>query len=485
MYIVMVSSECAPLAKVGGLGDFVQGLSRELQRQGHHLEVILPDYDHVQHDSLHHCQVAYHELWVPFYQEWIRCTVRVTVAEGLRCYLIAADSVHGFFKRGFCYGAPDDAERFAFFSRAVLEFLYKSGKQPDILHCQDWQTALVPVLLTEMYRALGLHRPKVCYTLHNLGHQGLTGDYVLRQVGLDPARLMTPARLQDRQQAQAVNLMQGGIVYAQAVTTVSPRYAWEVQHSEQGQGLQGVLQEYAWKFTGILNGLDYDIWNPAHDPHLTTRYGPDTLADKYANKQALRRRFWLQEAHKPIVAVVSRLDYQKGGDLMIHALHESLRQNAQFVLLGAATDAAMQQRFQALKQQFNDNPDCHLELAYDEALAHQIYAGADILVIPSIYEPCGLTQMMAMKYGVVPVVRRTGGLADTVFDANYADQAFHQRNGYVFNDYTPDGLESALHRAIGLWHQYPAYFRQLRLNGMHCDYSWYHPAQRYLQIYAA
>jgi starch synthase len=404
-------------------------------------------------------------------------------ADGLKCFFIDAHSEHAFFNRGKIYGDADDPERFAFFSRAVMEFLYQSGKRPDVIHCNDWQTGLVPVLLYELYAGLGMERCRVCYSLHNMGHQGWSGPQVLQMNGLDPARLMTPERLQDPGNPGAVNPMKGGVVYANFVTTVSPRYAWEIQHTDQGMGLQGVLQTHDAKFGGVLNGIDYETWNPEIDSHIAAKYTVETLPKKAANKVALRSRVGLTDVFKPLVAVVSRLDKQKGVELIRHGIYYALEQGCQFVLLGSALDPGVDARFRAIKQEMEGSPDCHLELAYDEELAHLIYAGADMILIPSVYEPCGLTQMIAMKYGCVPVARRVGGLADTVFDANYSDRPFEERNGYLFDDLTYDGLESALGRAIGLWHRYPEYFRQLRLNGMRMDNSWNRPGQHYLDIY--
>jgi starch synthase len=403
--------------------------------------------------------------------------------DGIRCFFIDEQSERGFFRRGRIYGEGDDLERFAFFSRAVLELFLKTGKQPDIIHCHDWQTGLVPVLRWEMYEALGLTRPRVCYTLHNLAHQGVSGEYVLHQVGLRPADLMTPERLLDTGNPHAVNLMKGGIVYSSFVTTVSPSYAWEVQHTDQGMGLQDTLHRQGHKFSGVINGIDQDAWNPQTDPHIVQAYGPSSLPGKARNKSALRARLGLEESEKPLVSIVSRLERQKGVDLMRHAIRYSLETGCQMVLLGSASEPWIDTLFRDLKREMEGSPDCHLELGYDEALAHQIYAGADLIVVPSVFEPCGLTQLIAMRYGTVPVVRRVGGLGDTVFDANHSDKAFEERNGFLFDALTPQGLESALGRAIALWFDHPEYFRQLRLNGMHTDNSWTGPAGQYLDIY--
>jgi starch synthase len=483
MFIVMVTPECAPAAKVGGLGDVVHGLSKELTLRGHSVEVVLPKYDCMRYDRVAGLTQSYSHLWVPFYSQWVSCDVYCGWVDGLKCFFIEPHSHHRFFHRGLYYGHHDDAERFAFFSRAALEFLLKTNRHPDIIHCHDWQTALVPVLLYEMYQSLGMTHPRVCYTLHNVGHQGLHGETILRQVGLNPGALMTYDRLLDDHRPGTVNLMKGGIVYANFVTTVSPRYAHEIRHTHLGMGLQRILAVHHQKLGGVLNGIDYNVWNPEVDPHIPRRYSLATLQDKYANKEALRARLWLRHAFSPLVAFVGRLDHHKGVELIFHAVPYCLQHGCQFVLLGSSPHGHINDAFWRLKAQFNDHPDCHLEIGYHEELAHLIYAGADLILVPSEYEPCGLTQLIGLKYGTVPVVRNTGGLADTVFDANHAPKPYHERNGYLFNDYNWTGLESALRRAIGLWSHYPQYFRELMVNGMQYDYSWNHPGWHYVNIY--
>jgi starch synthase len=482
MHIVMVASECAPVAKVGGLADVVHGLARELLLRNHAVEVILPMYDCMRYDRVQGLEICYGDLWVPYYEHWIRCDVYRGEVDRIPCLFIRSHSQENFFNRGVYYGHQDDAARFAFFSRAALEFLLKSGRRPDILHCHDWQTGLVPVLLYEMYQSMGMGHPRVCYTLHNVHHQGLTGPHILRQCGLG-MHLMAPDKLRDNTHAGAVNLMKGGIVYANFVTTVSPRYAEEIRHTSLGHGLQPTLNAHAGKFGGVLNGIDYGTWNPEVDHHIPHRYSVEDFAGKFADKAALRQRLLLRDRFKPIVAVVSRLDQQKGVQLISHAIFHALASRAQFVLLGSGSDKAINDHFWALKHRLNDNPDCHLEIGYDEELSHLIYAGADMLVIPSAFEPCGLTQIIAMKYGTVPVARATGGLADTVFDANHADKPYEQRTGFTFEHFDEAGLESALGRAIGLWYRYPRYFHQLRVNGMRQDYSWNQSGGHYVNIY--
>jgi len=484
MYIVMLASECAPVAKVGGLGDVVFGLSRELEIRGNSVEIILPKYDCLRYDQIHDLRVAFQDLWVPWYDYSIHCTVYFGLVHGRRCFFIEPHSSQNFFNRRVFYGQADDDHRFAFFCRAALEFMLKSNRHPDIIHCHDWQTGLAPVLLYEIYQNLGMTHPRVCYTLHNLHHQGVAGEHLLRASGLNRhSYFYHQDRLQDNFNYSAINLMKGGIVYSNFVTTVSPRYAQEILHTSQSAGLGHTLQIHRHKIGGILNGVDYDVWNPETDGHIARPYSSHSLDEKYQNKKALRERFWLRDAYKPIVCYVGRLDHQKGVPLITHAIHYCLTNGCQFVLLGTSADGRLGHHFWALKQQYNDNPDCHLELSFNEELSHLIYAGADMIIVPSLFEPCGLTQLIGLRYGTVPVVRATGGLADTVFDADYAPQPYHQRNGYVFNDFNPQGIESALHRAIGLWYSYAKHFRELMLNGMRFDFSWNHPGYHYLRIY--
>ena len=326
--------------------------------------------------------------------------------------------------------------------------------------------------------------PRVCYTLHNLKHQGVTGEFILRAAGLNrPEYYLHPDRLQDSFNHAAINLMKAGIVYSNFVTTVSPNYAGEIRHSDLSYGLGHTLHIHGGKFGGILNGVDYDVWNPEIDRHIPVRYGIDTLDDKYKNKEALRHRLLLRQDYKPIIAYIGRLDHQKGVELIRDGIFYALANGGQFVLLGSSPDHSTNNYFLHLKHHLNDNQDCHLEIGYNEELSHLIYAGADMILVPSLFEPCGLTQMIALKYGTVPIVRATGGLVDTVFDADYAHKPYHERNGYVFHHFNYKGLESAMHRAIGMWFAYPKHFRDLMMNGMKYDYSWNHPAQHYLNIY--
>jgi starch synthase len=483
MYIVMVASECAPAAKVGGLGDVVYGLSRELELRGHLVEIVLPKYDCMRYDQIGGLRPDFEDLWVPWSGGAIRCTVWFGFVHGCKCFFIEPHSHENFFNRGGYYGFPDEAQRFAFFSKAALEFLLKSGRRPDIIHTHDWQTALVPVLLYEIYQDAGMAQQRVCHTIHNFRHQGTTGAGVLGQAGLvAPQRFLTADKLGEPGAPGTVNFMKGAIAYANFVTTVSPSHAWEARHTDQGFGLGDALYRYQDKFGGVLNGLDYEMWNPQIDPHIPVRYTAATFSRKALNRRALRARFLLRGGDGPIIAYVGRLDQQKGPHLIRQALYHALASSAQFVLLGSSPERRIDAEFWQLKRELNDNPDCHLEIGYDEELAHLIYAGADLLVVPSIFEPCGLTQMIALRYGTVPVVRAVGGLKDTVFDWDHSELPPQRRNGFLFEHADGEGIDSALRRALGLWRQ-PRLFRELAVNGMACDYSWNHPGEHYLNIY--
>jgi starch synthase len=484
VYVVMVASECAPVAQVGGLAEVVFGLSRELEIRGHAVEIVLPKYDCMRHGEIFNLEAIERDLMVPWYSGTIPCTVWFGFVHGRKCFFIEPHSSDNFFNRGRFYGEPDDVDRFAFFSKAALEFLLKTDKRPDIIHCHDWQTGLVPVLLYELYQSLGMHEQRVCYTIHNFSHQGVGGDSVLWATGLTrPERFFDEDRLRDNVNPKALNLMKGGIVYSNFVTTVSPQHAWEVTYTEQGMGLGHTLYVHRDKFSGVLNGVDYDVWNPEVDKFIPANYGIDSFEKKAENKAALRERFWLGDEHKPIVGYVGRLARQKGVDLIRHAMFYGLAEGAQFVLTGNSPDPDINAQFWALKHDVDESPDCHLELAYDDALAHLIYAGADILLVPSLFEPCGLAQLIALKYGTVPVVRAVGGLVDTVFDRDHSSRPPEERNGYMFHQPDNEAVESALARAIGLWQSQPDGFRELALNGMRADHSWGRAGQDYLNIY--
>jgi starch synthase len=278
--------------------------------------------------------------------------------------------------------------------------------------------------------------------------------------------------------------MKGGVVYSDFVTTVSPSHADEALFGDGASGLGRILKEHQVTFRGVLNGVDYDVWNPETDPLLPVRYRAADIWRKYQVRDALRDRFWLRRTHSPVVAYVGRLDDQKGMHLVHHALFCTLAQDGQFVLLGDTPhDGGIGGHFRHLKSHLNDNPDCHLEIGYREELAHLVFAGADILIVPSMFEPCGLAPLIAMRCGTVPVVRATGGMIDTVFDLDHSGRPREERNGFVFHHTDNQAIESALGRALRLWSARPGEFRRLAAVCLRTDYSWARPGQEYLDIY--
>lgn len=484
MSIVHITPELSPVAKVGGLADVVYGLARELEIRGNHVEIILPKYDCMRYDHIWGLTRTFNDLWVPWCGGAIHCSVDFGFVHGRKVFFIEPHSGDNFFNRGCFYGNRDDVLRFAFFSRAAVEFLLKSGKRPDIIHCHDWQTGLVPVYLFEIYQHIGLHHSRVCYTIHNFRHQGICGHDVCDITGLGRRHhFCRHERLLDNHNSTALNLMKGGVVYSNFVTTVSPRHAGEAKDHGQGFGLEPTLHTHGMKFGGVLNGIDYDVWNPETDSNIPAHYSASNIQPKYDNKRALRERLWLADNEKPIVAFIGRLDPQKGLDLVRHALFYCINHGAQFVLLGSSPDRGINDYFWQLKHYLNNNEDSHIEVGFNGELAHLIYAGADMMIVPSRFEPCGLTQLIAMRYGTVPIVRSVGGLADTVFDKDFTDKPFEARNGYVFHNDDNQGVESALCRAISCYYQFPDHFRILMENGMRQDCSWNVPGQHYLNIY--
>ncbi|MDR0868523.1 MAG: glycogen synthase [Planctomycetota bacterium] len=482
MYICMLSTEMAPIAKVGGLADVVTALSRELQKRGHVCEIIMPMYSCMRYDLIEDLHCVYEELWVPHYGQWRAEKVFSGRVAGVNCLFITCGN---YTERSAIYGREDDIFLFTYFSRAALEFMYKTERRPEIIHCHDWGTALVPVMYYEIYGGLGWGDSRCVFTIHNNECQGLCwyGDKLLGMVGMDVSRVFSPEKLQDDNAKNCINLMKGAIVYSNFITTVSPTFGNEMKSSEGGRGLNGLLNRFSNKFGGIINGIDYDVWNPATDGKLAANYSLENFERKYENKRALREWLHLSDEWKPIIAVVTRLTAQKGLDLIKHAVRSSLGMGAQFVLLGESPDGRVNGDFWNMKNSLGGNSNVHLWIGYHEELSHLIYAGADLFLIPSLFEPCGLTQLISLRYGTVPMVRRTGGLADTVFDLDRSGRGLEGSNGYVFGNASTGDLDETMSRAIRTWFDAPEVFTQLARNGMSFNYSWENPAKDYENIY--
>lgn len=493
MYIIHIASELAPIAKVGGLADVTLGLCRELSWKGHDVDIIIPKYDCMDSNEVRDLSVDFQNLMSYYNGEWHSNTVWVGWVENLKVYFVEPHTPRHFFNRGCFYGCEDDIERYLYFSRAAMEFIYKKQLNPDVIHLHDWQSAAVAPLYYDMYKGLGLTKPKVVFTIHNIEYQGKCSTADLDRIGLNGSQYLVPEKLQDNYELGNINLLKGGIVYSNFVTTVSPNYAKEVKTPEGGRGLDKTLLQYEDKFIGILNGIDYSYWNPEIDrylpAHFSSREVPaskkdrNTLDKKAFIKKIFRERLDMAEDHRPIIGCIARLVPQKGIELIKHTLTYAIEHNAQFVLLGSSPIPKISEEFHQLKHRYTDHPHVHLTLHHQEELAHLIYASSDMFIVPSIFEPCGLTQMIALKYGTIPVVRKTGGLADTIFDVDYSGRKFEETNGFVFDLPDTTGIESALSRAIHYWFHDPEKWRHLMINGMNIDFSWNLPSNQYLEVY--
>ncbi len=459
MKIMHVAAELAPIVKVGGLGDVVHGLSKALLKRGHTVEVVLPEYDTLDLSDLEFLKVVDNNHIVSFGQTHHTNTLWEGMIDGIPLLFIESHDANGYFERGKVYGCPDDNARFLYFCAAALSYLLKKGC--DVVHLHDWHTAALAGLIKNTPTI----EVQTVFTIHNFAYQGLCNEHDLEKLD------WVDESLRD---GESYNLLKGGIIYADQVTTVSPNYARELLTSDLGGSLQGTLKRHQTKFSGILNGIDYSYWNPQTDPHLPLHYSLRSLDKKGDVKEELKARLSLADEKSPLVCVVTRLVAQKGPELIKAALLRTLEWGGQFVLLGSALDQATHTQFYNLKRKLAGSAHVHLELTYNEALSHIVYAAGDLFLVPSLFEPCGLTQLIAMRYGTVPVVRRTGGLSDTVFDG---------KNGFTFTPFTVEGINTALDRAFQTWYEHPLKWRAMQLSGMEEDYSWERPAEEYLTVY--
>ncbi|CAN6336988.1 unnamed protein product [Urochloa humidicola] len=483
LHIVHIAAEMAPVAKVGGLADVISGLGKALKKKRHLVEIILPKYDCMQHNQINNLKVLDVVVQSYFEGNTFANKIWTGTVEGLPVYFIEPQHPGKFFWRAQYYGEHDDFKRFSYFSRVALEFLYKSGKKVDIIHCHDWQTAFVAPLYWDVYANMGVNSARICFTCHNFEYQGTAPAQDLAYCGLDVEHLDRPDRMRDNSHGR-INVVKGAIVYSNIVTTVSPTYAQEVR-SEGGRGLQDTLKMHSKKFVGILNGIDTDTWNPSTDKFLKVQYSANDLYGKSTNKAALRKQLKLSSEHtsQPLVGCITRLVPQKGVHLIRHAIYKTAELGGQFVLLGSSPVPNIQREFEGIAEQFQNNNNIRLILKYDDALSHMIFAASDMFIVPSMFEPCGLTQMIAMRYGSVPIVRKTGGLNDSVFDFDDETIPMELRNGFTFLKADEQGFDSAMERAFNYYHRKPEAWKQLVQKDMKIDFSWDTSASQYEDIY--
>jgi len=484
MKLLFVSSECAPFAKTGGLGDVVGALPKALARRGHDVRIVMPLYGgqpSLRWDELRRLDGT---LTVPLGFGPVRCAIRagnLRVAGGAtapapRIYFLEH---HGYFDRPFLYGSPTDAfgdnlDRFAFLARGALTLCYALNWIPDVVNAHDWQAALASVYLNTVEWSHPLHGAASVLTVHNLAFQGEFDPRQLWRAGLGTEHLHG----RGLEHFGALNLLKGGLFHATLLSTVSPGYAREIQQGEHGCGLDSVLRERAADLRGILNGIDDDEWDPARDPLIAQRFSRDDLAGKAACKAALQREAGLPvRADVPLVAWVGRFAYQKGIDVVAHALMGLVHDDAQYVFLGTG-DPKAEQWLAELAARHPQR--LRVFAGFDPAQAHRIEAGADLFLMPSRFEPCGLNQMYSQRYGTLPIVRRTGGLADTVRNC---DERTGSGTGFVLDDLTPSSLYDTVRWALATWRERPSLFAAMRREAMSLDWSWSRFAGDYEQLY--
>ena len=478
MKIVSVASEMAPYAKTGGLADVSGSLTKELHALGHEVIAFLPCYQSIPLDQWKF-ETVIEKLETPIgtQRETGRVLSRVDDC-GVTVYLIDHPE---YFKREFLYGTalsdyPDNDVRFIFFQKAVLETLRAIGFAPDVIHCHDWQSGLIPVFLRTLYAKEPLFKKtRSVFTVHNLAYQGNFPPDSLPMTGLSWEEFKF-----DRLEFYGkVSFLKAGLVYGDAVTTVSDRYAREVQTKEFGCGMESVIASRKDNLRGVINGIDYREWDPSSDPDIEERYTLSTIEKKLANKRALQKENnFRQDDNAPVVGIISRLIDQKGLDILIPALDEMTRLGVQFVLLGTGEE----KYHKILRDMAKKNKEqLGIHIVFDPKMAKAIYAGCDLFILPSYYEPCGLAQMIALRYGTIPVARATGGLADTI-------QEFSSKtgkgNGFLFEEYSTSAFLDALKRALKVYKDKDAWLLLIR-NAMESDYSWTASAKKYIQIFEA
>jgi starch synthase len=474
MNITFAASECVPFSKTGGLADVVGALPSALAALGHQVSVFLPRYKQT---KLAKAETVIRSLTIPFDDQYRFCSVLDGgLQAGVRFYFIEYPP---FFERDALYGTPtgdypDNAERFALYSRAVLEACKILGV-PEAFHCHDWQSALIPVLLRSAYAEDPAFRGvSSVFTIHNMGYQGLFAPDTLPLLLL-PWDLFTIDKLEFYGQA---NFLKGALVFSDFITTVSRKYSQEIQTAEYGFGLEGVLRARAATVTGILNGVDYDQWSPEKDKFLITRYSAEDLSGKAACKKDLLAEFGIANADPalPVIGIVSRFAAQKGFDLISQIADRLALEPLIIVALGTG-DKEYEDLFRRLNKQFPQK--IAVKVAYDNTIAHKIEAGADMFLMPSRYEPCGLNQIYSLRYGTVPVVRATGGLDDTI---EPWDPKNGKGTGFKFTEYSGEALLATLKAALAAY-QDKSGWQTLMRNGMARDFSWTASAREYVRVY--
>jgi starch synthase len=473
MKILMASSEMTPLARTGGLGDVLESLPAELERRGHEVSVVLPFYRSIRENRKLEIKSTGVSFAVQIGSKRVETEIMECCAPNdVQVFLVRRDE---YFDRTGIYGSgdrayEDNAERFIFFSKAVIELAKRMSPRPDLLHVHDWQAALIPVLVKD--QALPF---QTVLTIHNLAYQGSFW-------GIDFGLTNLPGHLFSERGVEfygRLNFLKGGILFADAITTVSERYARDIQTPEYGCGLEGVIRENAGRLKGILNGADYSIWNPATDKLIPKKYKPSSMAGKKSCRDALLKEFNLAPNPRgPVFMMVTRLAEQKGFEILLPLLDRLLSDDVRLVVLGEGDSAYERELLIAGKKHRDHFAYCQ---AFDDRLAHLLEAGADMTLIPSHFEPCGLTAMYSLKYGTIPIARAVGGLHQIISDY---DPASGTGTGFLFYEYSPEALWDAIGRARKFFTDTEAW-KNLRERAMECDFSWNSAAEEYEKIYSS
>ena len=473
MKISFTASECVPFVKTGGLADVVGALGPVLAGQGHDVRVILPLYSAIApkwQEKLEY--LLDFEVQLGWRRQF--CGVQTLKKNGVTYYFL--DNKY-YFGRPYIYGlGGDEYERYGFFCRAALNLLPLIDFVPDVLHAHDWQSGMIPALLKIQYAHLPFYKDiRTMYTIHNLQYQGIFGIKEVQDVlGLGDD-LWTSDKLECY---GCANFMKAALVYADAITTVSPSYAEEITTAYYGERLDGLIRARKESVFGVLNGIDIVDYDPEKDPMIVKNYTVETIEDKVQNKLALQEALGLEvNADIPLIAMVGRLSNQKGLDLVDHVLGDIMAENVQLVVLGMG-EARYTNLFSWAEQQYRGK--MAARFAMDHELAHRLYASADFFLMPSQFEPCGLSQMMSLRYGTVPIVRETGGLRDTVLSYN---EYTKEGNGFTFLNYNAHDMLYVIKRALSYYKDQPEVIRELRIRGMQGDYSWTHSAGEYVKLY--
>lgn len=464
--IMFISAEVAPYAKTGGLADVAGSLPQQLKKMGHEVCIAMPGYKIIGAP-----QTYVTDFPVAIGGQQRTCIVRrINDAE---CTTYTLNNYH-FFQRNNIYCYDDDGARFSFLCKASLELLKALDFKPDILHLNDWHVGPAAALLKELYQKRDpfYQGIKTLFTIHNLEYQGHFGKEMMELMGL-PQHLFTPEGVEFY---GMFNFLKAGLVYSDRISTVSKTYAEEILTPRFGERLEGVLSGRKKDLYGIVNGISYEVFNPMTDPNIPYHYDVKTLNGKVMNKKALQAELGLPQRDVPLAVVVHRLVSQKGLDLVLEAFDDMMKLDVQFVLLGLG-DPYLEDSFTALMHQYPDKVAVRIE--FNEPLSHRIYAGGDIFLMPSAFEPCGLGQMISLRYGTIPVVRETGGLKDTIRDANQ----YEDGNGFTFTGLDAGDFFDAFGRAVHMYRDEPGTWLELVKRGLESDFSWQKPAEEYLALY--